>query len=64
MLAAYSRALSSEQVATNHAAWLVDSAPLTPDETVTATEDAPLRLDMAPRASTPFDARYSPRPPR
>ena len=64
MLAAYSRALSSEQVAANHAAWLVDSAPLTPDETVTATEDAPLRLDMAPRASTPFDATYSPRPPR
>ena len=64
MLAAYSRALSSEQVAANHAAWLVDSAPLTPDESVTATEDAPLRLDMAPRASTPFDAAYSPRPPR
>ena len=31
---------------------------------MSATEDAPLRLDMAARASTPFDAAHSPRPPR
>ena len=64
MLAGYSRALGAEQVAANRAAWLVDSAPLTPDATVAATEDAPLRLSLSPRASTPFDDAHSPRPPR
>ena len=41
LLAAYARALGDAEVAANHAAWLVDSAPLTPDAVVIGAEDTP-----------------------
>ena len=43
-LAAFSVALDAPAVAARHAAWLVDSAPLALDATVSAAEDTPRKV--------------------